>query len=699
MTGAAAVPEPATPLPGDAWVLPEAACRGTGSRGPRFSDDVWDFRDIFPRTVASARIDFIKITSPALRLTVREFLYSRLHRVAPVRRSASAQRPIKPTGLHREYTDARMWTAALEDLGVTRLADARQDHLDAIIAQWAGSLLPSSLTVRIGVIQAMAAHGSFLSADRLTFMPWQGRAPAQIARHQYPEENITPRIPEPVMARLLEAALFYVQVAGADLLAARDELSELRAARAAASRLAPGEARARIEALIGRRRREGRGIPALPGMMARFRPGAPTAGGVVQAPNAALVELLCGTGGAHHLRGLLEAAGAELGYEEGGLDTAMSAWPRTGRPWRPRLDPASLLAELSYLRTASWITAAYLSGMRDTEVRELGRDCAFTTTGADGRTRYKLRGRVFKGRQMSGDEAEWVVLEPVHQAVSVLRQLNDDPGHLFGYSYGGRDYLTGGITTRLAAFRDHVSELFAEDGQPFIPPDGGQPWAFNSRQFRRSLAWHIAHQPFGVIAGARQYHHAKLVMFEGYAGTSASGFAAEVAAEENIATLDYLEDLYRDWDAGARGSGGAAARIDAEFGRIRGDLGDLPRIIADPPRLRAMLAHLTRTLHPGVLNDCFFNPATAACAKHAGHARQPLPMISTCLRCSNARRTTVHLPRLAAARDQALELQAACEAAGPVPAPQQAAITGYITDLTHLIGQINDAPASQEETR
>jgi hypothetical protein len=72
---------------------------------------------------------------------------------------------------------------------------------------------------------------------------------------------------------------------------------------------------------------------------------------------------------APHLRGLLKAAGAELGYEEGGLDTAMSAWPRTGQPWRPRLDPASLPAELSYLRTASWVTIAYLSGMRDTEIR------------------------------------------------------------------------------------------------------------------------------------------------------------------------------------------------------------------------------------------------------------------------------------------------------------------------------------------
>lgn len=110
-----------------------------------------------------------------------------------------------------------------------------------------------------------------------------------------------------------------------------------------------------------------------------------------------------------------------------------------------------------------------------------------------------------------------------------------------------------------------------------------------------------------------------------------------------------------------------------------------------------MLAHLTRTLHPGVLNDCFYNHATAGCAEAAGYARRPLPMISTCLRCPNARRSAVLLPLLTAARDQAAELQAACEAAGPVPAPQQAAITSYISGLTQLVDQLNDT--SQEEQR
>ncbi len=193
---------------------------------------------------------------------------------------------------------------------------------------------------------------------------------------------------------------------------------------------------------------------------------------------------------------------------------------------------------------------------------------------------------------------------------------------------------------RLARFRDHVNDLFSTPDGLFIPNDtatrpdepgiegetGGEeglPWAFNTRQFRRTLAWHIAHQPFGVVAGAKQYKHAQVALFEGYAGTSASGFAAEVAAEEAVALLDYAEELYRDWNDGGRAGGGAAQRVAAEFERIRREMGDLPGVVASPARLRTMLQHLTKVLHPGILNDCFYQPATAVCRKRAQALGRP----------------------------------------------------------------------------
>lgn len=271
----------------------------------------------------------------------------------------------------------------------------------------------------------------------------------------------------------------------------------------------------------------------------------------------------------------------------------------------------------------------------------------------------------------------------MHQAVEVLLGLHDDPDHLFGYwrTENTGYQLFGSVPYRLRRFRDHVNELFSTGESLFIPndtsaheatadpddtgretgesvpadPDGGGgddadaagvPWAFDARQFRRTLAWHIAHQPFGVVAGARQYQHARTVMFEGYAGTSESGFAEEVAANEAVARMDYLEDIYRDWNEGGASIGGAAERISAEFERIRRELGDLPGVVASPARLRTMLEHLAKTLHPGVLNDCFYQAPTAVCRKRAKAAGRPLPLHNMCLSCPNARRSTIHVRAL-----------------------------------------------------
>jgi hypothetical protein len=114
-------------------------------------------------------------------------------------------------------------------------------------------------------------------------------------------------------------------------------------------------------------------------------------------------------------------------------------------------------------------------------------------------------------------------------------------------------------------------------------------------------------------------------------------------------------------------------------------------VIANPARLRTMLGHLTKTLHPGVLNDCFYQPAAALCAKRAHTAGRPLPLLDACSTCSNARRSTVHLPRLAAARDQALNLLGPKTTENiPMPPLQRTALNQHITSLNTLIGEISD---------
>jgi hypothetical protein len=80
---------------------------------------------------------------------------------------------------------------------------------------------------------------------------------------------------------------------------------------------------------------------------------------------------------------------------------------------------------------------------------------------------------------------------------------------------------------------------------PVIPSGpGGKPWRITTRQFRRTIAWHIANRPFGTIAGMIQYKHASVAAFEGYAGTSASGFRAEVEAQRRLGQQGDLLDYF-----------------------------------------------------------------------------------------------------------------------------------------------------------
>lgn len=713
----------------DGDALPEPVTAGHADRGPRFGDDVWDLREFLPRTATHARIDFTTLADPIAVTTAKEYLHSRLRRAIPTSRlSGSSTRPVKVTALVGEFHRLRVILAALSAAGAPRLAQVTTAHLDTVLATWTAH--PGWATQLVRVLKALAGHGRFLSADRLPITPWPGRPATAVTGTVRADENLTDRIPEHITGPLIKAAVFYVTTAGHDILAARVEITTLQAARQARHH-DRGDAKRALDTFIAARRAAGRAIPALPYTVDHKRPGSPVRDGVVQAPGQRMVELLAGTGDLARWQAQLFAAGDELGYEEGGLDTPIAPWPDTARPWRARLGMAELATETTHLRTACWITIAYLSGMRDGEVRELGRDCAFTEPTDDGRTRHKLRGHVYKDRDPAGEDAEWVVLEIVHQAVTVLQQINDDPTHLFGFTLGTKYKLMWDVPKKLGQFRDHCNELFSTLGNPFIPNDirppvhdpghraghrqdigpgtgqhpadlgdadpadadqvsaPGLPWAFNTLQFRRTLAWHIAHQPYGVVAGAKQYKHAAVAMFEGYAGTSASGFAAEVAANEVIARLDYLEDLYRDYHDGARAGGGASRHIDAEFDRIRRELGELPGILASPSRLRTMLEHLTTTLHPGVLNDCFYRRETALCNQHANPVNRPLPPLNSCSTCPNARRSSVHLPALTLAADQARQALHLARTR-PLSPLQRAALTGHADQLEHLIAQINE---------
>ncbi len=134
-------------------------------------------------------------------------------------------------------------------------------------------------------------------------------------------------------------------------------------------------------------------------------------------------------------------------------------------------------------------------------------------------------------------------------------------------------------------------------------------------------------------------------MFDGYAGSSACGFRQEVEAERHLVQLD---DIVTHYEARLRGEplgGPAAARIAGEFDRVAREAGPLPGIVADSTRVKAMLGHLARSLHVGILNDCFFERSTALCLATSKDPSDQ-PRLSACApdRCPNSCIARSHLP-------------------------------------------------------
>jgi hypothetical protein len=274
---------------------------------------------------------------------------------------------------------------------------------------------------------------------------------------------------------------------------------------------------------------------------------------------------------------------------------------------------------------------------------------------ADGLTeRLAIRSLVYKGRWPEGEQADWVTIAPAARAILVAERLA--ASHRSGEDNGGgiwtvlhrataKDRGLPHVVRRINEYRDHLDRQFGAADTPAIPQVDGRAWVFNTRQFRRTVAWHIANRPFGVIAGKIQYKHASVAMFDGYAGASASGFRQEVEAERHLGQLD---DIVVHYEARLRSeplAGPAAARIAAEFERVAQQMGSLPGILADSKRVQAMLGHLARSLHVGILNDCFFERSSALCLA-ALKEPSDQPRLSACApdRCPNSCIGRSHLP-------------------------------------------------------
>lgn len=682
------VPKPSPhPLDGKP-VLESAPLRRGHKRSAlsRFEDATWDLSPAVFREnarVCHVTAHFNGIEDASVELILREFLYARLNFDVPGYRMR-----LPPASVRQLFNRTRRFLEFIaERLGTCDLARVDQALLDAYCVHLSSAPQRRSIQVAhlLELIPDLHRFREHMPSGGLQLLPWKGRSAYIVAgSKQTVGENKTPRLPEEIISPLLQWALKYITVFAGDILAARVELENLLRQQEkliAEDRRIPDakcrqRRRDRLVAYLDRLRRQGRGVPIwtmTPNGAVRTDS---VTGTRTPAINAYLIHLHVGIDAqadpAEHVllristkKLVLDAA--LIGTETGGMDTPISIDPDSGKPWRSRFDPKTLLIEERMLQAACYIVCAYLTGMRDAEVQAMRSGCLETRRSEDGVIeRYRVKSTVYKRRDGRGQPETWTTIEPVAKAIRVLEQLTerirkrrggDTLWRVLDDGRSSKDHISAEIVRQLNAFRDHLNSQFGTPGAPIIPlGTDGEPWRITTRQFRRTIAWHIANRPFGTVAGMIQYKHASIAAYEGYAGSSRSGFHTEVERERALGQLDDVLSYFERHRAGEVLMGPGAVRISNQLQQAVDELDPLPGHIADPARIRAMLTHIAKTLFVGVMNDCFFDPATALCLN--GKTEAATPAMAQCRpdRCPNSCVASHHRPLWAKAIDDGEEL-------------------------------------------
>lgn len=660
----------------------------------RFSDPIWH---LMPAMLQNHQVA-LGLNFGALpdqhQGTARRLCYAMLSGTLPAAEVRLSVSTVKFTfdGLKHFFT----WLDTRAGADMATAADVTSRDLLDFQRHLLVSGVPASVRYAVRCsVRMMWRYRCALPGESMTFDPQHVRGWAEL-RGSRPE-NATERIPEPVLGPLVSWAARFVDEFSTDILAADRRRTQMR--RAVGDPVTPpgGVDELLTAALAGYRRRE---VP-LPGR-----------GGTLNEAFLAQQMGVCRGSLVRH-RPALQAAARELGVADDSVYDVPITATVDARPWVDGLisDPNALcgLTRVSrQLHIACYILIAYLSGMRDGEIKALRRGCLQVQRDVTGAPyRWSVTGRAFKGEHdPTGVVATWVIGAPAARAITVLEQLQPAEVDLLftripgsGADSGTRPAdsaaLTGSATNRqLNDFITWVNDFCAERRfAEQIPTVEDVPWRLTTRQFRRTLAWFIARRPGGAIAGAIAYRHQAIQMFEGYAGTSDSGFRAEVESEQALARGEHLMAMIdRHEHTSLAGPAGiqAAARLH-DFGTAAGFAGVT---VTDPHRLKRLMARDDPAIYPGDYVHCVFDPAKALCLRNSHAASHPELQHCQPLDCTNvalgAANTTTWLGEIQTI-DQRLRDRP------PLPPLLAARLTERRTGIARFL-QRHTGPATDTET-
>jgi hypothetical protein len=617
----------------------------------RFGEEVWDFGAVPDRPAwlpaYSLVVRFDRITQPRWRLMVKELLCARLYPTHPAVVCSVPNRRRRPAPLGEAYVRVllyKRWLDWLAEHGIRSLGEVRQEHCDRYYNTRVRELAPSALSAMVILpLRELADYGPVLT-DRYPegFRPWGHRRPCHITGLPTRRPNATPVIPQQVLDPLLAGALFFVETAGNDILAARGAPPAIRAGRS--RRRQPSIPRREPPAARANARRVppgGASAAAGPRPAARDGPRPARAVNLRLLGRQACLARLSRLALSAEQRELLLGALDDLGTAPGGLRTPISEVIPFGgdgppAPWRDPIGPWELRPLTARLAAACFCAIAALAGMRYLEIVEIRPGSIEALDDGLGVIRWRLRSKLIKGQRHGGRPESWHVIGPVVDAIRILERIHpngpDDP--LLTHDLcrtnprppdkPARRLNFGGLLRDLIAWQNRCG---ARAGLPPIPDVDGRQWPIAPRQFRHTLAREIAFRPHGTIASKIQLKHVHAHVTEGYwgpAGQSAQRFIDELDREQRAASEQRMRQRFEEWQQGLPIAGGAQHRLQQEFTVIARELDSFTGTLDErEQRLRKLLRKRADTLHFGVLNDCHFtDPSQARCLETPQQQRE-----------------------------------------------------------------------------